>query len=72
MTARTRAEEIGSVAVGHRVVLLASHGCAGRTGTITNRPGRVFWGWTVRLDNGHYVGAATEQLRPLSGGTGER
>lgn len=50
-------------AVGDRVTLSGSHSRAGESGVIFLNPARAFNGWTVRLDNGHFVGAGDEQMR---------
>jgi hypothetical protein len=47
---------------GDRVELVHPHLHAGRTGTLELSPGRAFTGWTVRLDDGHRVGASRQQL----------
>jgi hypothetical protein len=52
-------------AIGQRVVLKRPHAYAGEKGEITNTPGRVFNGWTVRLDSGMnlYVGVSDRHIR---------
>lgn len=45
-----------------RVILGGNHSQAGERGTIATRPGALFHGWTVQLDNGTYVGAATSHM----------
>lgn len=48
--------------IGVRVMLCGSHSKAGREGVIIGSPARAFNGWTVRLDNGLYVGAGESQM----------
>lgn len=54
-----------SLAVGVRVLVTRGHS-EGERGVITNSPGRVFNGWTVKLDNGRIFGAGSWELRAES------
>lgn len=49
--------------VGSRVVITRGHS-KGEYGVITNSPGRVFNGWTVKLDNGRIFGVGSWEMRP--------
>jgi hypothetical protein len=51
--------------LGDRVAMRGTHPWKGEAGTIINSPGKVFNGWTVRLDNGYHVGAADRQMMKL-------
>lgn len=55
-------------AVGDRVVLRGTHFYSGQAGKITNNPGKVFNGWTVRLDNGRTLGVHESQMLKESTG----
>ncbi len=57
------------LAVGDRVLVTRGHS-AGERGVILNSPGRVFNGWTVKLDNGRIFGAGSWELRKIEGGAG--
>lgn len=48
--------------VGDRV-LITSGDSKGERGEITNSPGRVFNGWTVKLDNGRIFGVGSWEMR---------
>ncbi len=48
---------------GARVIVTRGYS-KGEQGVITNSLGRVFNGWTVRLDNGRIFGAGSWELRP--------
>lgn len=50
---------------GARVVATRGHS-KGEQGVITNSPGRVFTGWTVKLDNGRIFGAGQWELRVIA------
>ena len=50
------------IKVGDRVLITRGHS-KGELGVITNSPGRVFNGWTVKLDNGRIFGAGNYELR---------
>jgi len=51
-----------TLAVGQRVLVTNGYS-KGELGTITNTPGKVFNGWTVKLDNGRIFGAGEWELR---------
>ena len=49
--------------IGARVRLVGDHSYRGERGTITNTPGKLFFGWSVRLDSGLVVGASSMQMQ---------
>lgn len=49
-------------AVGDRIVITRGHS-KGEAGVITNSPGRVFNGWTVKLDNGRVFGVGYYEMK---------
>lgn len=59
----TRAVEPWFPALGARVVIGGRNSRAGEHGKLTNSPGKVFNGWTVKLDSGGYAGAQTSDLK---------
>lgn len=48
--------------VGARVLVTQGYS-KGERGVVTNSPGRVFTGWTAKLDNGRIFGAGKWELR---------
>lgn len=54
-----------SFRVGDRVVITRGHS-EGEFGVITNSPGRVFNGWTVKLDNGRIFGVGDYEMRKVA------
>jgi hypothetical protein len=53
--------------VGDRIVMTGRNvPYEGERGVITNSPGKVFNGWTVKLDNGHIIGVDRKYLRAES------
>lgn len=48
--------------VGNRVVITSGYS-KGEHGEIINRPGMVFTGWTVKLDNGRIFGAGSWEMK---------
>lgn len=61
MTAATKPQ----LRVGARVLVTQGYS-KGERGEITNSPGKVFTGWTVRLDSGRIFGAGKWELRAES------
>ena len=51
--------------VGARVLVPRGHS-KGERGVITNSPGKVFNGWTVKFDNGRWFGVTEYEMRAES------